>query len=314
MHKNTVCRMEFMKDSLGGEILLKDGKFQVMMEWEKPYMHACIDALAPQGDVLEIGFGCGYSATHIQSYHPKSHTIIEYHPAVVEKAREWALRYPNVRIVHDTWQNALSNLGYYDCIFFDDYPLESESEMQKLKEQAKASSSLLANGQKLMAEVLELVPFLHSVQYTDADLMEFLQGQLSQQNVNGKHLGAFIAELEHRQQIDARQRQVLWNALEERGYPIEKKRAENPYAFERRGDRFFEFLERCLQNHMRDGSRFSCYFEDPTSKYQDPVFFEKIIANPYLEYREEWISVDVPEHCLYYAGSEALVMTVTKRE
>ena len=67
-----MCQMQFTKDDLGHEVLLKDGKFQVMMQWEKPYMQACIDALKPTGDVLEVGFGCGYSATHIQTYHPKS--------------------------------------------------------------------------------------------------------------------------------------------------------------------------------------------------------------------------------------------------
>ena len=34
--------------------------FQVMMEWEKPYMKK-VKNLKPKGDVLEIGFGLGYS-------------------------------------------------------------------------------------------------------------------------------------------------------------------------------------------------------------------------------------------------------------
>src|SRR5579863_5497614 len=101
------CKMEYSKDEDGKEILLKEGKFQVMMEWEKPYMHACIDALKPFGDVLEIGFGLGYSATRIQEYHPKSHTIIEYDPEVAERARDWAKAYSNVTIIEDTWQRAL---------------------------------------------------------------------------------------------------------------------------------------------------------------------------------------------------------------
>ena len=102
--------MEYAKDEFGKEVLLKDGKFQVMMEWEKPYMEACIDALQPFGDVLEIGFGCGYSATRIQTFKPKSHTIIEFHPMVAQKARAWAEQYPNVTIVEGTWQNALASL------------------------------------------------------------------------------------------------------------------------------------------------------------------------------------------------------------
>src|SRR5215471_10530852 len=116
----STCKMEYVKDCLGQEMLLKDGQFQVMMEWEKPYMQACIDMLQPFGDVLEVGFGCGYSADHIQTYHPKSHTIIEYHPVVAAQARQWAKAYSNVTIIEDTWQSALSKLGVYDCIFFDD--------------------------------------------------------------------------------------------------------------------------------------------------------------------------------------------------
>ena len=30
------CKIEFLKDELGQELLLRDNKAQVMMEWEKP--------------------------------------------------------------------------------------------------------------------------------------------------------------------------------------------------------------------------------------------------------------------------------------
>ena len=66
-HKN----LDYYEDEFGNEILMEyDGSwnYQVMMEWEKPYMEACIDELHPKGDVLEIGFGMGYSATQIQKY------------------------------------------------------------------------------------------------------------------------------------------------------------------------------------------------------------------------------------------------------
>ena len=71
-----MLQQQYKIDEHGKEILLQDNKHQVMMEWEKPYMEACIDKLQPKGDVLEIGFGMGYSATQIQKYKPKSHTII----------------------------------------------------------------------------------------------------------------------------------------------------------------------------------------------------------------------------------------------
>ena len=79
---------QYKLDEYGKEILLQDNKNQVMMEWEKPYMEACIDRLRPKGDVLEIGFGMGYSATQIQKYKPKSHTIIEMDPVVIKKLKE----------------------------------------------------------------------------------------------------------------------------------------------------------------------------------------------------------------------------------
>ena len=52
----------FQIDNNNQEILLSAANHQVMMEWEKPYMEACIDELKPKGNVLEIGFGMGYYA------------------------------------------------------------------------------------------------------------------------------------------------------------------------------------------------------------------------------------------------------------
>ena len=70
-----MLQQEYKIDKHGKEILLQDDKHQVMMEWEKPYMEACINKLQPKGHVLEIGFGMGYSATQIQKFKPKSYTI-----------------------------------------------------------------------------------------------------------------------------------------------------------------------------------------------------------------------------------------------
>jgi len=127
-----MLQQEYKIDEYGKEILLQDDEHQVMMEWEKPYMEACIDKLQPKGDVLEIGFGMGYSATQIQKYKPKSHTIIEMDPMVIEKAKKWAEDYDNITIVQGTWQKELSKLGTFDEIFFDDFPLKvPENDFEK---------------------------------------------------------------------------------------------------------------------------------------------------------------------------------------
>ena len=79
-----------------------------MMEWEKDYMQALVKELNPTGNVLEIGFGMGYSATAIQSYNIKSHTIIEDDQEVLKEAYKWAVKQPHkVDIVEGTWQTKL---------------------------------------------------------------------------------------------------------------------------------------------------------------------------------------------------------------
>ncbi len=75
---------------------------------------------------------------------------------------------------------------------------------------------------------------------------------------------------------------------------------------------FFRFLGECLASHMRTGSRFSCFLSSPVSKFEDEKFFNEIITNPYLDFHEEEIVLEVPPQCDYFSGSKALVITITK--
>ena len=107
-----------------------------MMEWEKPYMEASVDFLSPKGHVLEIGFGCGYSASQIMKYPIKSYTIIECDPIVIEKIKEWAEKYLDfapINIIEGTWQEQLCNLGQFDEIYFDDFPLDITEDSSKME-------------------------------------------------------------------------------------------------------------------------------------------------------------------------------------
>ena len=132
----------FQKDKNGQEILLFKDNQQVMMEWEKPYMEASIDILNPRGDVLEIGFGFGYSATQIMKYKPKSYTIIECDPNIIQNINRWREKYPEtpIHIVKGKWQDTLSTLGTFDEIYFDDYPFDitqQSSHMEKIVSQKR---------------------------------------------------------------------------------------------------------------------------------------------------------------------------------
>jgi len=124
-----MINVHYTIDNNHKEILQREEEAQIMMEWERPYMEACIDKLNPRGNVLEIGFGCGYSATQIMKYQPKSYTIIECEPVVIEKINEWKKQFNiPIYIVEGRWQEKLHTLDFFDEIFFDDYPLDITKE------------------------------------------------------------------------------------------------------------------------------------------------------------------------------------------
>lgn len=110
-----------------GERLLDEANDAVMMEWERPLMEAHAARLcATGGDVLNVGFGMGIIDGLIAARAPRSHTIMEAHPAVLERIRAdgWAER-PGVRILGGRWQQTLPVLlaegMQFDGIFFDTY-------------------------------------------------------------------------------------------------------------------------------------------------------------------------------------------------
>ena len=66
-------------------------------------MEDCIDFMKPYGDVLEVGWGMGYSATQIMKWKPKSYTVLEPDPIVYNRAVEWAKDYSNVTVLKQPW-------------------------------------------------------------------------------------------------------------------------------------------------------------------------------------------------------------------
>jgi spermidine synthase len=102
-------------------IMLVDNSF-VMMDWETELMsrHAKI-ITKNRGNILEIGFGMGISAQAIQDYGCDRHIIVESHPQILEKLKEWAIDKTNVEIIEGDWFEVwlkISN-NMYDGIFYD---------------------------------------------------------------------------------------------------------------------------------------------------------------------------------------------------
>jgi predicted methyltransferase len=94
----------------------------VMMSWEDALMkqHAK-RATQGGGDVLEIGFGMGISAQHIQDFGCNSHTIVEAHPDILVRLHDWAKDKPNVKIIEGDWFKSQDIIcqASYDGIFYD---------------------------------------------------------------------------------------------------------------------------------------------------------------------------------------------------
>ena len=129
-------KLTYMGDHLEGHpfaensfISYPDEEILIMHEWESFLMKAHADFVCEiGGDILEFGFGMGISANFIQEHNPKSHTIIEIHPQVIEKAKEWAADKPNVTIVEGNWIDVLPTLTEgtvkttakkFDGVFYD---------------------------------------------------------------------------------------------------------------------------------------------------------------------------------------------------
>ena len=112
----------FFTDDPEYDAVNEDQELIIMMSWEAPVMERSAAFICENGgDILEIGFGMGIASDYIQSHNPNSHIIIELHPELAEKAREWAADKPSVTIVEGDWIEEVAALGQFDGIFFDTY-------------------------------------------------------------------------------------------------------------------------------------------------------------------------------------------------
>jgi guanidinoacetate N-methyltransferase len=108
---------------------------QVMQDWERPLMEAMARiAAASGGDVLEVGFGMGISATYLQDLGVRSHTIIECNEDVIRHFEAWRAGYPDrdIRLLRGRWEDVVDRLGAYDSVVFDTYPTDEEEFVERV--------------------------------------------------------------------------------------------------------------------------------------------------------------------------------------
>jgi guanidinoacetate N-methyltransferase len=101
---------------------------EIMEDWQIPVMKAMAAiAAADHGDVLEVGFGRGVSATFLQQAGIRSHTIVECNPGVIDRCHRWQAALPpdrRIDVIAGRWQDVTDRLAMYDAIFFHTYPLD----------------------------------------------------------------------------------------------------------------------------------------------------------------------------------------------
>jgi guanidinoacetate N-methyltransferase len=108
---------------------------EIMEDWQIPLMASLADVVTEtHGDVLEIGFGRGVSASMIQDRGARSHTVIECNDHIVDRYETWRSNYPDrdIRLAHGKWQDVLGDLGEFDGIFFHTYPLDETELMEQI--------------------------------------------------------------------------------------------------------------------------------------------------------------------------------------
>ncbi|MBD9466249.1 class I SAM-dependent methyltransferase [Pseudomonas sp. Pdm06] len=145
------------KDYLAAEAVytgdsLRIGDEYVMHEWERPLIRRMVEdlKLTPDDRLLEIGFGMGISASILQEFGPASHTIVEPHPQVLDRAERWKGARTNIHLLPGYWQQLDTGPQRYSAIFFDPFADDMAAvDDENLRFLKFAAQSLLGDGGRL---------------------------------------------------------------------------------------------------------------------------------------------------------------------
>lgn len=275
-------------------------KAKLLSEWKMLYTEALINALNPVGSVLEVGYGSGTAANRIQTYHPKAHTIIESNPRIFNEATKWANKNPHISVVQGNWETVLPKLGKFDVIFFNGNSLESDAAIMNFlfpEDALQASQEL----NKLLRSLENQMSQLTN-KFSDADIDNFYH-KIGQFNL--KELLKFFQVLKNKGNISNTQYE---NTVKKyRLNEIRETPKNSPLEESKESAELFSFLEESLKNHMNKNGRFSCFLNSQISKYEDAKFFENIVTNPDVDYKETSVPIKMSDKI-----REGLIVLVEK--
>jgi hypothetical protein len=164
----------------------------------------------------------------------------------------------------------------------------------------EAVPDFLQDGKTAIDEMMQNIPNLTEMHYKENDLDLFCQTAIASKS----DLSQFLLELEENKQIDSGLREKMVCK-----YKLKKIKRKIPSVFRTYLDLTFFFLKDCLKSHMRKGSLFSCFSQDPVSKLEDHLFFEHIITNSTVDFREKLVSIKSPA---MKKGKKGLILVIEK--
>lgn len=234
-----------------------------------------IEQIKPKSKVLEVGFGL--ASSQIIQHNPASYIIIEADPKIAREAQDFAKKYPNVTVIQENWKTALSKLKDFDAIFFNDYSARNDLSYGD-------PSDLVHQEKELMAHVKKTIPHLTTIQYADHDLETFCDSIIKE---SPKEISRFLRELEQNGQISHEQSQRLIKK-----YNLGKEEIHLKPSVAKPMDFLFPFVNECLEKHLSKGGLLAALSKDATSRFENSLFFEKIITNYNYNYQEDKIFID----------------------
>ncbi len=298
-------KQKYGKDAQGKEVLLQEPNIPVAMEWEKPYLEACINTLNPHGKVLEVGFGLGYAADRIQAFLPQHHLIIESSSPVIARAQEWSSALSTVEISEGSWKESLASFDTFDAIFFGEYSVNQLLSPEEGRQ-------LFAKAQKAQEDLSNAFKELSSVQFSDEELYGFSQTVLKRPNVTLAQVEAFLTKLVNQGNISNKQKESCLKELKKQ-VKGEGKRSDEQASDTLLNPPLISFIQYCLDHHMDPGSRLSARVLTSESLRNHPAFAQEILARKDVVYTEKMVSVAVPENCPYFQGKQVVVFVIEKK-
>ncbi len=260
-------------------------KTEKILQWQKLYAKVLVEELKPAGRVLEIGFKPRVTAEYIQQYPVSMHVIIESDPEKFKEAAEFAESRLTIFLSDEHWSKALSKLGIFDLIIFHEQTAEDDSTLERYLFAVETESA--SNEIKDVLRQIEEQMSRTGISYSDEVIEEFIQ-RTGQYHL--PMLPPFFQKLLQNKNITQSQYDMIF----EKHHLIHQPPVKNPLvSFEKKDDPKISCLEECLKSHLERGGRFSFFVYNGTSLYENSLFFDKVITNPDLDYRERRVPISL---------------------